>query len=117
MSDSMTKQSRDRVIEALNRSIPQSPNHRIVVGMLIAIFAATAVAQDFPTKPIRIIVPYPPGGPSDMQARLIGIELTKAWGQTSVIDNRGGGSGIIGTELAARADADGHTLILMSATN
>ncbi len=82
-----------------------------------ALLAAGAAAQNFPNKPIRIIVPYPPGGPSDMQARLIGIELTKAWGQTSVIDNRGGGSGIIGTELAARADADGHTLILMSATN
>ncbi|HEV7819644.1 MAG TPA: tripartite tricarboxylate transporter substrate-binding protein, partial [Burkholderiales bacterium] len=77
----------------------------------------SAFAQIYPNKPIRIIVPYPPGGPSDMQARLIGIELTKAWGQTSVVDNRGGGSGIIGTELAARADADGHTLILMSATN
>src|SRR5215204_6100978 len=99
MGDSMTKQPGDRVNGALNRSIHRSPYHRIAAGMLMATFAATAVAQDFPTKPIRIIVPYPPGGPSDMQARLIGIELTKAWGQTSVIDNRGGGSGIIGTEL------------------
>jgi len=90
---------------------------RAGVAFLFAAIALNAAAQTFPQKPIRIIVPYPPGGPSDMQARLIGIELTKAWGQTSVIDNRGGGSGIIGTELAARADADGHTLILMSATN
>lgn len=90
---------------------------RAFAVVMFALLAAGAAAQNFPNKPIRIIVPYPPGGPSDMQARLIGIELTKAWGQTSVIDNRGGGSGIIGTELAARADADGHTLILMSATN
>ncbi|MEO8443250.1 MAG: tripartite tricarboxylate transporter substrate binding protein, partial [Betaproteobacteria bacterium] len=90
---------------------------RAFAALLFALLAASAVAQTFPHKPIRIIVPYTPGGPSDMQARLIGLEFTKAWGQTSVIDNRGGGSGIIGTELAARADADGHTLIIMSATN
>ena len=87
------------------------------IACAFAFTSLPAAAQTFPQKPIRIIVPYPPGGPSDMQARLIGIELTKAWGQTSVIDNRGGGSGIIGTELAARADADGHTLIMMSGTN
>jgi tripartite-type tricarboxylate transporter receptor subunit TctC len=75
------------------------------------------MAQTFPHKPIRIVVPFPPGGPSDTQARLVGVKLTENWGQVTVIDNRGGGGGIIGTELAARADADGHTLILMSATN
>jgi tripartite-type tricarboxylate transporter receptor subunit TctC len=85
--------------------------------LLCATAALDAAAQSYPNKPIRIIVPYTPGGPSDMQARLVGIELTRAWGQTSVIDNRGGGSGIIATEMAARADADGHTLIIMSATN
>jgi tripartite-type tricarboxylate transporter receptor subunit TctC len=90
---------------------------RVVVALLLALLAMHAAAQTYPHKPVRIVVPFPPGGPSDMQARLIGIKLTEAWGQTSVIDNRGGGGGIIGTELAARADADGHTLILMSATN
>jgi len=88
-----------------------------LAALLFGVLAFDVAAQAYPQKPIRIIVPYPPGGPSDMHARLIGVELTKAWGQTSVIDNRGGGSGIIGTETAARADADGHTLILMSATN
>ncbi len=83
--------------------------------LLFAMGAATA--QTYPHKPVRIIVPFPPGGPSDMQARLIGIKLTEAWGQASVIDNRAGAGGIIGTELAARADPDGHTLILMSASN
>ena len=93
-------------------------NHYIFVGSLfLALVAATAVAQTYPQKPVRIIVPFPAGGPSDMQARLIGIKLGEAWGQSVVIDNRGGAAGIIGTELAARADPDGHTLILMSATN
>ena len=110
----------DYVIQFFNHPITQLPNYLLtqsLIALLCGTYAAIAGAQAYPSKPIRIIVPYPPGGPSDMQARLIGIELTKAWGQTSVIDNRGGGSGIIGTELAARADADGHTLILMSATN
>ncbi|MDB5809804.1 MAG: putative exported protein [Betaproteobacteria bacterium] len=90
---------------------------------LAAIFCACALnalaaeTANYPTKPIRIVVPYTPGGPSDMQARLISQKLTEAWGQTAVVDNRGGGSGIIGTELVARADADGHTLIIMSGTN
>ena len=88
-----------------------------LTALSFAVLALDAAAQLYPQKPIRIIVPYTPGGPSDMQARLVGIELTRAWGQTSVIDNRGGGSGIIATEMAARADADGHTLIIMSATN
>ena len=83
--------------------------------MAVPAFGADVAA--YPQKPIRIIVPFPPGGPSDMQARLIGIKLGEALGQTVVVDNRGGAAGIIGTELAARADPDGHTLILMSATN
>jgi tripartite-type tricarboxylate transporter receptor subunit TctC len=85
--------------------------------LAFALLPGGAIAQTYPQKPIRIVVPYPPGGPSDMQARLIGFKLTEAWGQTSVIDNRGGGGGIIGTELAARADADGHTLIILSGSN
>src|SRR5215203_4156190 len=104
----------------LNRLIAQSLNHGIAAAILFALVAFSplpAAAQAYPSKPIRIVVPYPPGGPSDMQARLIGLKLSEAWGQTSVIDNRGGGSGIIGTELVARADADGHTLIIMSGTN
>ena len=91
---------------------------RIVLTVLLSACALNALAaENYPSKPIRIIVPYPPGGPSDMQGRLFGAKLAEAWGQTSVVDNRGGGSGIIGTEMAARADADGHTLIIMSGTN
>lgn len=82
---------------------------------MFAVPAFGALAQVYPHKPIRIIVPFPPGGPSDMQARLFGAKLAEAWNQTTVIDNRGGANGIIGIELAAKADPDGHTLILISA--
>ncbi len=75
----------------------------------------TARAQTYPTKPLRLIIPFPPGGPRDIQARLIGPKLTEAWGQPVVIDNRAGANGIIGTELAAKAPPDGHTLLMISA--
>jgi tripartite-type tricarboxylate transporter receptor subunit TctC len=87
----------------------------IFAALMFAVPAFGALAQVYPHKPIRIIVPFPPGGPSDMQARLFGAKLAEAWNQTTVIDNRGGANGIIGIELAAKADPDGHTLILVSA--
>ena len=87
------------------------------IGICFVLAAGAAAAQAYPTKPIRIIVPFPPGGPSDMQARLVGPKLTQAWGPPTVIDNRGGASGLIGGELAAKAEPDGHTLILMTAGN
>ena len=89
----------------------------IAAALTMAVPASGADVVAYPRKPIRIIVPFPPGGPSDMQARLIGIKLGEALGQAVVVDNRGGAAGIIGTELAARADPDGLTLILISATN
>ena len=87
----------------------------IVAALTFAVPAFGAEAQAYPQKPIRIIVPFPPGGPSDMLARLIGAKLAEAWGQAIVVDNRGGASGIIGIELAAKADPDGYTLIVVSA--
>jgi tripartite-type tricarboxylate transporter receptor subunit TctC len=77
--------------------------------------ASTSSGQAYPTKPIRFIIPFPPGGPRDVQARLIGPKLTEAWGQPVVIDNRAGANGIIGIELASKAPADGHTLVMISA--
>ena len=73
--------------------------------------AAPAQAQAYPSKPIRWIVTYPPGGPTDFVARAIGARLTAAWGQQVVIDNRPGAGGVIGTELAAKAVPDGYTLL------
>jgi tripartite-type tricarboxylate transporter receptor subunit TctC len=78
----------------------------------IASVAGVATAQDYPTRPIRFIVPFPPGGGNDVMARIIGQKLTDAYGQQVVIDNRGGAGGNIGTEIAARAAPDGYTLFL-----
>ena len=72
-------------------------------------------ADRYPVRPVRFIVPYPPGGGSDLTARAVGGKLNDALGQTFVIDNRPGATGLIGTELAARAPADGYTIILADA--
>ena len=71
-------------------------------------------AKNYPAKPIRIIVPFPPGGSNDILGRFIGQRLTERLGKQTVIDNRGGADGIIGTELAAKAPPDGHTLLIVS---
>lgn len=85
------------------------------IGVSHAQPAASSASPAYPTKPIRLIIPFPPGGPRDIQARLIGPKLFEAWGQPVVIDNRAGANGIIGLELAAKAPADGHTLVMISA--
>ncbi len=85
-----------------------------VLGGLCAVLAVTSgshAAENWPTKPIRMIVPWNPGGTSDTIARILGQKMTEAWGQQIVIDTRAGASGIIGTELAMRAPADGYTLL------
>jgi tripartite-type tricarboxylate transporter receptor subunit TctC len=76
-----------------------------------------ARAQVYPTRPVRLIVPFPAGGQIDIIARLIGQWLAERLGQPFFIDNRPGAGGNIGTEAAVRAPADGHTLLLASATN
>jgi tripartite-type tricarboxylate transporter receptor subunit TctC len=71
-----------------------------------------AGAQDYPSRPVRFIVPYAAGGSGDLLARLLGSKLAAIWGQQVVVDNRAGGGGLIGTEAAARSDPDGYTLYL-----
>ena len=86
---------------------------------LFILFAALWIgaAQSFPTKPVKIIVAFPPGGGTDIVARLVGARLADAWGQPVVIENRAGASGTIGTEIAARAEPDGHTLFMATMGN
>ena len=88
--------------------------HALAAALFAFATCTAALAQQYPSRPIRIIVPFPPGGASDVTARIIGEKLTAAWGQPVVIDNRTGATGIIGTELVARAVPDGHTLGLFS---
>jgi tripartite-type tricarboxylate transporter receptor subunit TctC len=84
----------------------------LIVAALVIGPASSGVAQVYPTKPIRFIVPFPAGGGADLWTRVIGQKLSEAWGQTIIVDNRGGASGIIGTELASKAAPDGYTLLM-----
>lgn len=79
---------------------------------LALVFIGPALAQDYPSRPLRLIAPFPPGGGVDFLARILGQKMTESWGQQVVIDNRSGGSGIIGMEIAARAAPDGYTILM-----
>ena len=81
--------------------------------VLLAILPAAAIAQGaYPTKPVRLIVAFPPGGSTDIIARLVGQKLSERLGQQVIIDNRGGAGGMIGTDIAAKSTADGYTLTM-----
>src|SRR6266516_7888476 len=91
----------------------------IVSSLLVLICAATASAQDasltaYPTKPVRVLVPFPAGGAVDIVARTLGDELTRRWGQSVVIENRPGAGGTLATQAAATSAPDGYTLILVA---
>ena len=81
-------------------------------ALAAALSGFPAAAQSYPVKPIRLIVPYPPGGPTDLVGRSVGQKLTEAWGQQVVVENRAGAASAVGTEVAARSPADGYTLLL-----
>jgi tripartite-type tricarboxylate transporter receptor subunit TctC len=89
----------------------------LVVSALLALAAAPALAQSFPSKPLTIVVPASPGGAIDLAARLIGQKLTESWGQPVVIDNKTGATGIIGTDFVAKSAPDGHTLALVASSH
>lgn len=93
-------------------------SHRILIAAAIA--AATilpASAQNFPSRPVRFIVPFAPGGNTDVQGRLIALKLTEKWNQQVVVDNRAGAGGTLGVEMLAKAPADGYTIALASFGN
>jgi tripartite-type tricarboxylate transporter receptor subunit TctC len=87
---------------------------KLLAVLFAALLAGNAAAQSWPQKPVRFIVPFPPGGATDISARLLGEKLTQIWGQQVVIENRGGAGGGVGAAEAARAAPDGYTLFFPS---
>lgn len=100
-----------------------SGHHHLIVAAAFAAVITPAVAAQpaksdpaagFPSRPLRMIVPFTPSGPNDQLARMVGVKLTESWGQQVVVDNRPGAGTVIGTDLAARSPADGHTMLMIS---
>jgi tripartite-type tricarboxylate transporter receptor subunit TctC len=81
----------------------------------LLLFPGLAAAQDFPTKPIRLIVPFPAGGPNDIIARVVGQRMSELTKQPVLIDNRGGQGGVLGTDAVAKSNPDGYTIAISSA--
>ena len=85
-----------------------------IASAALMLIVCAAQAQTYPAKPVRIIVPFPPGGATDIVTRIVAQKLNEIWGQTIVVDNRGGAGGNIGAEVAAKAPPDGYTLFMPS---
>jgi len=92
----------------------QRPIAAVLATLTFALVAHDAASQAYPARPIRIVVPATPGGAIDLAARSLGAKMTESWGQAVVIDNKGGASGILGSEIVAKAAPDGYTLLLVS---
>ena len=97
----MTTRSFSRIVKAL--------------AAITAFTASSAFAQAYPTKPVRLVVPFPPGGGNDVIARIVGQKLTERWGQSFMVDNRAGANGIVGLNFVKSAPADGYTLGIAAA--
>jgi tripartite-type tricarboxylate transporter receptor subunit TctC len=82
-----------------------------LAGWVLALCCSAAMAQGFPSKPLRLVVPFPPGGSADVLARVVGARLSAALGQPVIVDNKPGAGGILGADFVAKAPADGHTLL------
>src|ERR1700736_1593838 len=87
----------------------------LVTGLSVLLWPASVAAQDFPNKPIRLVVPFPAGGPNDLVARVIGQRMSELIKQPVLIDNRGGQGGVLGTDAVAKAKPDGYTIAIASA--
>jgi tripartite-type tricarboxylate transporter receptor subunit TctC len=104
----MTEQSVNREGRTMKRAL----SRRLLLATLVVCGAGQCLAQQYPAKPIRIVVAYPAGGGTDVTARMIAPHLTERWGRPVVIDNRAGGAGMIGAEIVAKSAPDGYTLLL-----
>ena len=101
----------------MTSTFPLRTGRRLALGAAVALAVAAmlptmAAAQSFPTKPIRIVVPFPPGGSTDLLARRIGEKLAAVWGQPVVVDNRAGAGGTLGADYVAKSAPDGYTLLM-----
>jgi tripartite-type tricarboxylate transporter receptor subunit TctC len=87
-----------------------------VAALLISVIVPATAADKYPSRPIRLIVPFPPGGGTDIMSRILGVPVGQALGQIVVVDNRSGAGGALGAELAAQAEPDGYTLVMVSSS-
>ena len=81
---------------------------------IAALFPMTPAAETYPSKPVRLIVPFPPGGSNDVVGRMIAVQLSTRLDKPVIVENQGGAGGLIGAEMAARSQPDGYTLLLIS---
>lgn len=88
-----------------------------VLGALIALAASPSLAQEYPVRPVRMIVTFPPGGGADLLARIVARQLSEKWGHTVQVDNRAGGDGANGAAIGAKAPADGYTMLMIISTH
>jgi len=95
----------------------KAPVRTMIAVLMLGIAGSGAAQQTYPSKPIRFITPYAPGGATDVIARLTGQKLSEAWGRPVVVENRAGGNTVIGTEVVAKSAPDGHTIILVGTTH
>lgn len=92
------------------------PSLKLITGLALTVLCGAAMAQNYPAKTVRMVVGYPPGGPTDLIARIVSQKLSESWGQQVIVDNRPGASGMIGAELTVRAAPDGYTLLMVPVT-